>query len=92
MSLTFAELAERTGDPPDLLRFVLAQEIALGRVAWTADGGYTLDPACFPRDVLAGLRALSGLRPVVGDRRTTDRWAEHERVTEWAIAGAEETG
>ena len=63
MSLTLAELVERTGDPPHLLRFVLAQEIAVGRVVWTADGGYALVASSFPPAVLAGLRWLSGARP-----------------------------
>jgi hypothetical protein len=48
---------------------VLAQEVAAGRVAWTADGGYALDLACFSPDALAGLRWLSGARPRDDDRR-----------------------
>jgi hypothetical protein len=96
--LTFAELVERTGDPPHLLRFVLAQEIAVGRVAWTADGRYALDPATFPRDVLAGLRALSAFRSTdVGevDRTLPAQPIERDANTslaELAIAGAEDTG
>jgi hypothetical protein len=50
---------------------VLAQEVAAGRVAWTADGGYALDPACFSPDALAGLRWLSGARPEAADDRPT---------------------
>jgi hypothetical protein len=89
LSLTLAELAERTYVEPDLLRFVLAQEITVGRVAWTADGRYALDPACFHRDVLAGLRALSAFRPT--DVGEVDRTL-NTLLAELAIAGAEDTG
>jgi hypothetical protein len=78
LSLTLAELVERTGDGPELLRHVLGEEVACGRVAWTADG-YTLDKACFPRDVLAGLQTLSWLRPI-------------DVADELTISGAEDAG
>ena len=79
--LTLAELVERTGHTPDLLRRVLAEEIVRGRVVRTVDGGYALDATCFSPDVLGGLRALSGLRPI-----------ESERVAELAIVGTEDAG
>jgi hypothetical protein len=41
---------------------VLAQEIAVGRVA-RDDGGYRIVEGCFDADVLAALRALDVLDP-----------------------------
>lgn len=62
LSLTLAELVERTGDPPKLVARVLAEEIVLGRAVLDRDG-YKLVPEAFAPEVLAALRALALIDP-----------------------------
>jgi hypothetical protein len=56
--VTTEELARRTGGDPEMLAYVLADELARGRIR-QAGAGWAIVPAAFAPGVLEALRQLS---------------------------------